>query len=819
MFESRFTGDEIERAVAAFDRGEAPIDICRTLGISERTLYRWRRRLGGGPAVRASSPPETRTLSGDRIYDLVPGVAVLCARIADPVPLAQAKLRWDGELAPEPVVFSIVGDGDDGYRLLAIARVPAGAAPATAAIEVRTAAGGIVLSLPAVPRNPLLDGDGRPALDGLPGPVRQRLLRIVIETGGTWLRLLDDPAFVRLCRRLALAFAERPRVWSTCIALGGRLMLCAGAEGIPREDVRAVLLIGRRAVRRNAVLPQIRRVAGGSRMELVIDRPEALGPGRVLVLFLGGGAPELFMLDPDEADGAGTLLGLLQASGEDAFATRDYLLRCLRPYIGGNPQLQALIRESIALLPAAAPAAPAGGSLAGAIDLAVPAPGGGLFVRGWLSDGGRLVEGLDLISPFEAPRPIDPRRHCYARPPVEPRGRPPEGKAFVAWLAGASPALPEAPLRLRARLVSGSAVELPVVAPTVDPARARSELFGAVAPNAASDLMLSECLAPAIARIHRASFAGLPAPRVERFGPTRPSPEWSIVVPLYRSLEILPAQFASFAADPDVAAAEIVLVLDSPEQEDDLRRALHGLSMLYGLPTTLVVPVRNLGFAGAVNAGAAVARGTWLALCNSDVVPARPGWLSALRARFGPGVGAVGPLLLFPDDTIQHAGMYFDRGPDGRWLNRHFLKGWSRAVEAAAIAREVPAITGACMMIAADTFSRLGGLSTDFVVGDYEDSDLCLRLRDLGLATWFGADAVLYHLERHSIQHHPVYQRGLASRFNRWLHEQRWSEAMATLMADPARWGLPTQRDWRGFDAGPVPRPEPPSAVVVPMVA
>ena len=72
-----------------------------------------------------------------------------------------------------------------------------------------------------------------------------------------------------------------------------------------------------------------------------------------------------------------------------------------------------------------------------------------------------------------------------------------------------------------------------------------------------------------------------------------------------------------------MARAELILVLDSPEQEDDLRRALHGLDLIYGLPVTLVVNRRNLGYAGAVNAGAAEARGRWLVPCNSDVLPQR----------------------------------------------------------------------------------------------------------------------------------------------------------------------------------------------------
>lgn len=287
------------------------------------------------------------------------------------------------------------------------------------------------------------------------------------------------------------------------------------------------------------------------------------------------------------------------------------------------------------------------------------------------------------------------------------------------------------------------------------------------------------------------------ASRMERLGPVAASVDWSIVVPLYRSLELLPAQFAALSADPDMARAELILVLDSPEQEDDLRRALHGLGLIYGLSVTLVVNGRNLGYAGAVNAGAAHARGRWLVPLNSDVLPRRPGWLSALRRGLLPGIGAVGPLLLFPDDTIQHAGLYYDRGSDGAWLNRHFLKGLPRASAGALQPREVPGVTGACFVVATETFHKLGGFCTDFAIGDYEDSDFCLRLREAGLRLWYAPEAELYHLERHSIQQHASYLRGVASRHNRWLHGRRWAAAMARLMDDPSRWALARRGDWR----------------------
>jgi GT2 family glycosyltransferase len=198
----------------------------------------------------------------------------------------------------------------------------------------------------------------------------------------------------------------------------------------------------------------------------------------------------------------------------------------------------------------------------------------------------------------------------------------------------------------------------------------------------------------------------------------------------------------------------------------------------------LVVMPRNLGYAAANNAGAAVARGAALLLLNSDVVPARPGWLTAMRgALAGKGVGAVGPKLLFDDGSLQHAGLLFRRDEAGIWFNAHYHKGLPRGWAPANRRRAVPGVTGAALMVRRALFEALGGISEDYIIGDYEDSDFCLRLRATGASIVYVPEAELFHFERRSIHLHSGYTRTLASLYNRRLHHRRWDGAMATLMA------------------------------------
>src|SRR5690606_22723043 len=144
-----------------------------------------------------------------------------------------------------------------------------------------------------------------------------------------------------------------------------------------------------------------------------------------------------------------------------------------------------------------------------------------------------------------------------------------------------------------------------------------------------------------------------------------------------------------------------------------------------------IVMSSNGGYAVASNAGATAASADLLLMLNSDVIPEQPGWLSAAvrQLRQDQQVGALGVKLLHADGALQHAGMYFENGPFGWWINRHFYTGLPNRIAAADALCDVPAVTGACLFVPRSAFEAVGGFTTDYVVGDFEDSDLCLKLR------------------------------------------------------------------------------------------
>ena len=218
----------------------------------------------------------------------------------------------------------------------------------------------------------------------------------------------------------------------------------------------------------------------------------------------------------------------------------------------------------------------------------------------------------------------------------------------------------------------------------------------------------------------------------------------------------------------------------------EARSLLEGYRAWTNLDIELVVLDRNGGYASANNIVAAEAEGEHLVLLNSDVIPSEIGWIEAALETLGaaPSYSVVGPKLLYADDSLQHAGMYFQKFPHGYWQNLHYWKGYGRDYAPATESRSVPGVTGACMILRTAEFLEVGGFTSDYVLGDYEDSDLCMKLRKHGGRCLYLASASLYHFERQSM---PKIEDGHDRRstiYNRALHTSRWDKQLASLMAE-----------------------------------
>lgn len=294
----------------------------------------------------------------------------------------------------------------------------------------------------------------------------------------------------------------------------------------------------------------------------------------------------------------------------------------------------------------------------------------------------------------------------------------------------------------------------------------------------------------ALVKKDRASWPHLPK-HVQTFGAPPTKPQVSIVVPLYGRTDFVEHQLIEFARDPWLLKnAEIVYVLDDPSLVDAFMVQSRQLHKLYQVPFTWVWGTINRGFSGANNLGASIAKGKHLLFLNSDAFPIGPGWLQTLVATLeaSPQHGAVAPRLLHFDGSIQHASMAFEYRSDlGFYINHHPRMGLAPELDPHTEPTAVPAVTGACMLLRKQHFDQVGGWDTGYLIGDFEDSDLCLKLRDAGLQTIYEPRVQLIHLERQSFK--LIGGGDFRSRvvaYNATRHQLRWAKALATLAAHPA---------------------------------
>jgi GT2 family glycosyltransferase len=422
------------------------------------------------------------------------------------------------------------------------------------------------------------------------------------------------------------------------------------------------------------------------------------------------------------------------------------------------------------------------------VDTLVAVDATGFWISGWTSDVDGLLDRLAVVSP-EGQRVELDHVARWRRPDVEEAyagtRRTGERHGFGSFFELAEPSRREQGWRLELRDARGARVEAEVPAVVRDPVDAKERLLAEFcAERADREELRVRHLLPALSRLQERERSDVEIDIVREYGEGDASPTLSIVVPLYRRIDYLEHQLLHFSQDPSLRGADLIYVLDTPELWDRLLLIAPPLHALHGIPFRVARLTRNAGYATANNLGVSLARGRLLLLLNSDVIPDQPGWLEKMATFYDatPGIGALGPKLLFEDDSIQHAGMYFARDPQGLWGNLHYAKGVvHRDFPPASVTRPVPAVTGACLMVARALFDEAGGLSHLHMRGGYEDSDFCLRLVSLKRTNWYLPEAELYHLEGQS--HHRTSTAATVI-YATWLQTHLWDELIEDLMQD-----------------------------------
>jgi O-antigen biosynthesis protein len=222
-------------------------------------------------------------------------------------------------------------------------------------------------------------------------------------------------------------------------------------------------------------------------------------------------------------------------------------------------------------------------------------------------------------------------------------------------------------------------------------------------------------------------------------------PKISIIIPTKDSPDLLSLCLNSLYKKTSYSNFEVILI-DNDTTDPDALKAMrsHPVIRLY-LPDPF-------NFSRANNLGAKHATGEYLVFLNNDTEIMAAQWLDhLLYYSEQPDVGATGALLFHEDGAVQHGGVVLGI----RGTADHSMRGFSMQSDGYAgnlsCAREVSAVTAACMMVRKSIFKELRGFNEHFFT-IYQDLDFCLRLRERGLRIIWTPQALLVHHESVSRQ-------------------------------------------------------------------
>jgi GT2 family glycosyltransferase len=167
-----------------------------------------------------------------------------------------------------------------------------------------------------------------------------------------------------------------------------------------------------------------------------------------------------------------------------------------------------------------------------------------------------------------------------------------------------------------------------------------------------------------------------------------------------------------------------------------------------------------------------------LLFLNDDTEPCHAEWLEALvEQALRPEVGAVGAKLVYPDNTIQHAGVVMGIHA----LSAHPFR-YQPGDERAGIYFDTPnvihncsAVTGACLMTRRAVFQEVGGFEDIHLPVAFQDVDLCLRIQEKGYRVIYTPHAKLYHYESKSKTQEELVPHPYEVRYM----QRRWPRVMA----------------------------------------
>ncbi len=254
-----------------------------------------------------------------------------------------------------------------------------------------------------------------------------------------------------------------------------------------------------------------------------------------------------------------------------------------------------------------------------------------------------------------------------------------------------------------------------------------------------------------------------------------PQPSVEIIIPTRDSVHLVRQCIDSILENTTYSNYRITLV-DNGSVEDKSHNYFATLQSNYGIsvirddsPFNYSRINNNVG----LNSGADL-----ICLLNNDIEVITPEWLTEMvSVALQPKVGAVGAKLLYPNETLQHAGVILGVGGVAGHSHKFFPSSEPGYFSRAILRNTFSAVTAACLVIRASIFKEVGGLDEDLQVA-FNDIDFCLRVRELGYRNVWTPFAELYHHESATRGHEDTPEK--KARFDKEVSymKNRWGDRL-----------------------------------------
>ena len=239
----------------------------------------------------------------------------------------------------------------------------------------------------------------------------------------------------------------------------------------------------------------------------------------------------------------------------------------------------------------------------------------------------------------------------------------------------------------------------------------------------------------------------------------------SIIIPAGDRIEMLSRCIESITTKTNYPNYELVVVGQDNQSEEArsyFNRSKHRLLHYDG-------PFKN---SAIKNFAVEQTKSPWLLFLDNDLKVIDGEWLSAMAEHIQrPEVGAVGARLLWPNDTVQHAGIVLGVGGVVEHAFRGFPAEDPGVFKQLQVTRNYSCVTGACLLTRRDVFIEVGGFDEERLPMAFNDVDLCLKMRRAGYLIVYTPFAKLY---RHESAGHPRLAEPREAGFMR----ERWPELL-----------------------------------------